>query len=130
TKRKLFEVLVMIPKGYAFSDIRSLNELKLMYPQQWRIMDEYLQLGWEQFRLLLEQGRKEGVLRPFDPYIFIDMYVGALNYYMDHRTAAERHGRPLAALLEETARILLQGVYTDQARCEGEPEGTTEGEER
>ncbi|MBD2868320.1 TetR/AcrR family transcriptional regulator [Paenibacillus arenilitoris] len=124
TKQKLFEVLVTIPKGYAFGDLRSLLELKQMFPRQWAVMDEYLQMGWDNFRLLVERGREEEVLRPFDPEVFIGMYVGALNHFMDARSAVGRR-KPLDRVLREMVGLLLQGVYTDR---DGGPAASEEGE--
>lgn len=113
TQQKLFEALVTIPSGYAFSDLRAINELKNGYPDQWRMMDDYMNQGWDNIRLLVQTGVEEGVLRPFDIDLFIGLYAGGLNYFMDNHAAAH-HGLTLEKALQEMVKIMISGICVDQ----------------
>ncbi|SYX83019.1 TetR/AcrR family transcriptional regulator [Paenibacillus alvei] len=107
--RKLEQALMMLPSAFAFTDIRTLEELKKLYPEQWKLVDAYVQEGWDNIRLLIEEGIQAQIIRPFDMELFIDMYIGALYQLMDRRTR-EGNQLPLEEALRRTVKMLMYGV--------------------
>ncbi|OXS61812.1 TetR family transcriptional regulator [Cohnella sp. CIP 111063] len=113
--RKLYETLIIVPRSFAFSDTRLLNELKNAYPAQWRVIDEYMNEGWDNIRQLIRQGIEEGALRPFDVDLFINAYVGAIYRLMDREAADAGQGdRSLGETLASTVELLLYGIANDR----------------
>lgn len=112
-KEKLHRALVNIPQGVAFNNIRVLHDLKRMYPEQWRTVDEHLNHGWDHIRLLMKAGIDQKELRPFDIELFIRVYVGALYSVMDE-PMKNNHHLSLEAALSETVNFLLFGIYNHQ----------------
>ncbi|MGG1313753.1 MULTISPECIES: TetR/AcrR family transcriptional regulator [Cohnella] len=107
---KLRQVLTNLPRGFAFRDIGILKELEQRYPKQWAAIDDYLQNGWDNFRVLVREGIETGDIRPFDIELFIDVYVGGLYRLMDRRA---REGRDLSleTALARMVELLLAGIW-------------------
>jgi len=107
---KLHQVLTNLPRGFAFRDIGILKELEQRYPKQWAAIDDYLQNGWDNFRVLVREGIETGDIRPFDIELFIDVYVGGLYRLMDRRA---REGRDLSleTALARMVELLLAGIW-------------------
>jgi hypothetical protein len=103
-------VLTNLPRGFAFRDIGILKELEQRYPKQWAAIDDYLQNGWDNFRVLVREGIETGDIRPFDIELFIDVYVGGLYRLMDRRA---REGRDLSleTALARMVELLLAGIW-------------------
>lgn len=115
--RKLRDSLVNLPKGFAFTDIRVLQELKTSYPTQWRAYDEYMNQGWDNIRGLIRDGIAEGELRPFDPDTFIHAYIGVLYRMMDVQAAAQS-ALTMDKALGPTVDLLLYGILSDNRKEE------------
>lgn len=107
--QKLEQALMTLPSAFAFSDIRALDELKKFYPEQWKVVDAYVNKGWDNIRLLVKMGIQNDVIRPFDMELFIQMYVGAVYQLMD-RTAAGGSRLSLEEALKRTVDLLLFGI--------------------
>ncbi|MCY9531405.1 TetR/AcrR family transcriptional regulator [Paenibacillus alvei] len=107
--QKVEQALMTLPSAFAFTDIRTLDELKKFYPDQWKLVDAYVQEGWDNIRLLIHQGVQEQHIRPFDMDLFIQMYVGALYQLMDRR-ANEGSRMSLEEALQRTVEMLLHGI--------------------
>ncbi|MEF3303003.1 TetR/AcrR family transcriptional regulator [Paenibacillus sp. GYB003] len=109
TLEKMRRALVILPGGVAFSDIRVLRELQKLYPKQWRLVDDYMNEGWDTIRSIAEEGIRSGVIRDFDFRLFIRMYVGALYQIMD-RGLEEGRRLSLEEALERMVDLLLNGI--------------------
>lgn len=86
-----------------------MKELQNAYPEQWTIMDEYLNKGWDNIRLMLQQGMDSGDLRVFDIETFIRLYVGAIYQLMDQSVADHRE-LALEDALARVVDLLLRGI--------------------
>jgi AcrR family transcriptional regulator len=117
TRQKLNRALIVLPRGFAFSDLRTLNELKKLYPHLWRTVDDYLNKGWDNIRLLVDEGIANGEIRPFDFELFIKVYVGALYHLMDGK-ATGHHDLSLEKTLASMVELLLTGIYRDRLTAE------------
>lgn len=110
---KLKKTLVNVPEWFILSDIRLLKEFKQKYPKQWAEIDKHVTLGWSQVQLLVEQGVKEGTLRPFNMDLFIQMYIGSLYQLMEERRDRRAAQAPLEQLSEQMVELLLYGIALD-----------------
>lgn len=107
--QKLKQALIILPSAFAFTDIRTLDELKRSYPEQWRLVDAYINEGWGNVRKLVNTGIEKQIIRPLDMELFIRIYVGAVYQLMDRGGAEERH-LPLEEALTRTVELLLYGI--------------------
>ncbi|MCD9020271.1 TetR/AcrR family transcriptional regulator [Cohnella sp. NL03-T5] len=109
TGQKLNQALTVLPSGFAFSDIRALDELRKLYPEQWMKMDHYLTQGWDNIRLLINEGIANGELRQFDVELFIQVYIGAVYRLMDVQAVGLR-GLKLEKALSDMVEFMLIGI--------------------
>ena len=116
-KQKLYDALVVLPQGFAFSDIRVMKELRIAYPDQWAIMDDYLNKGWDNIRLLIREGVVSGDFRDFDVELFIRVYIGAMYQLMDHGVAGH-NGLRLEDALARVVDFMLLGIYENHSSKE------------
>lgn len=107
-QEKLREMLIVIPQAFTFTDMRVLEELRKMYPGQWAILDEYLNQGWDNIRLLFQEGIARGEFRQFDSELFIQTYVGGV-YQIMHNSRFG--GKGLQEALTGVVDLLLTGIY-------------------
>jgi AcrR family transcriptional regulator len=106
---RLMEALVLIPRGFAFTDLRTLNELRTGYHGLWIRLDGYFNESWDNIRILMKDGIERGELRPFDIELFIRVYDGALYHLMDLSSAGV--GMTLEEAMNGMVNLLLQGIY-------------------
>ena len=64
TIEKLRKIIGVLPEGYKDIDFRQLYILRDKYPSTYAQVEERLETGWETTIQLIEQGIKEGVIRP------------------------------------------------------------------
>lgn len=110
-KQQLKEALIIVPSGFALIDLRILNELKLLYPEQWAKVDSYLNEGWDFIRRLFSAGMDSGELRRFDVELFIRVYVGAWYTVMERQAEGGFTAPSLAEGLQEVVEFMLYGIY-------------------
>ncbi|WP_166243299.1 TetR/AcrR family transcriptional regulator [Paenibacillus turpanensis] len=107
---KLKKALVVMPRGFAFANVELLNEFKRMYPEQWVVMDDYMNKGWDRVRAMVQEGMENGMFRRFDIEVFIQMYVGSLYQFMEEE-ALNPNGLLLEKKLTQMVDLLLHGVF-------------------
>ncbi|MCR4960599.1 MAG: TetR/AcrR family transcriptional regulator [Lachnospiraceae bacterium] len=76
TIEKLRKIIGVMPEGYRDIDFRQLYILRDKYPSTYAQVEERLETGWETTIQLIEQGIKEGVIRPV-PVPLIKMMIEA-----------------------------------------------------
>ena len=76
TIEKLRKIIGVMPEGYKDIDFRQLYILRDRYPSTYAQVEERLETGWETTIQLIEQGIKEGVIRPV-PVPLIKMMIEA-----------------------------------------------------
>ncbi|CAH1208804.1 hypothetical protein PAECIP111893_02904 [Paenibacillus plantiphilus] len=106
---KLKQALILLPSYSFILDIRLMHELKLRYPNQWRVIDEFINQGWDVFRLLASEGIERGVFRQFDMELFIQVYIGALYRLTDYQVSVQR-GVSLEKALGDMTELLIEGI--------------------
>lgn len=109
TTEKLRRVLSVLPESYKEVDFRQLYLLKEKYPKIYDQVELRLETGWETTIELLEQGIKEGVIRPIRIPLFKLMMEAALEQFFQ-RDILIKNRITYAEALDEVVEILLDGI--------------------
>ena len=109
TTEKLRRVLSVLPESYKEVDFRQLYLLKEKYPKIYDQVELRLETGWETTIELLEQGMKEGVIRPIRIPLFKLMMEAALEQFFQ-RDILIKNRITYAEALDEVVEILLDGI--------------------
>lgn len=106
---KIKKILVVLPDGYRELDFSQLYRLKEKYPRIYKKVEYRLETGWETTISLLEQGMKEGVIRPIRIPIFKMMFEAALEQFFQRDILAMNQISYTEAL-DEVLAILVDGI--------------------
>lgn len=109
TLEKIRAILGVLPDGYKEIDLKQLYLLKDKYLNIYSQVERRLETGWEATIGLLEQGVKEGVIRPIRIPIFKLMMESALEQFFQ-RDILVRNKISYADALEEVVEILMDGI--------------------
>ncbi|OIB01843.1 TetR family transcriptional regulator [Paenibacillus sp. LC231] len=109
TLDKLERCLILIPTDFQFIGLNLITELQRYYPDQWKTLDEFLNKQWDSITELFEEGINQGLLRPFNSKVFIDLYVGGL-YRLIEDSSENKSSITLQESLRDMGEILLSGI--------------------
>ena len=106
---KIRLVMGNLTEKYENIDLSKLYILKEKYPEVYAHVAERLENDWEETIMLLEQGVREGVFRPFCIPIFKMMMETSLEQFFQNDILV-RSSMTYKQGLEEVVNILLDGV--------------------
>ncbi len=106
---KIRLVMGNLTEKYENIDLSKLYILKEKYPEVYAHVAERLESDWEETIMLLEQGVREGILRPFCIPIFKMMMETSLEQFFQNDILV-RSSMTYKQGLEEVVNILLDGV--------------------
>ena len=109
TIEKLRHVLGGIPKHYEIYDLRKLYVLKEKYPLVYKHWKKRREEYWEPASRLLEQGIREGVLRPISGAVFRTMYQATLEQFFQ-KDILVKNDISYREAVAEVASILVDGI--------------------
>lgn len=109
TLEKIYAILGVLPEGYREINFQQLYLLKEKYPNTYNQVEKRLETGWETTISLLEQGVKEGVIRPVKIPIVKLMMEAALEQFFQRDVLIENQ-ISYADALDEVVTILLNGI--------------------
>lgn len=109
TLEKIKAIMGVMPEGYKEIDFRQLYLLKDKYPTIYKQVEKRLETGWETTIALLEQGIREGVVRPVRLPILKMMMEAALEQFFQ-RDILLKHQISYYEALEEVVGILVDGI--------------------
>lgn len=109
TLEKIKAIMGVMPEGYKEIDFRQLYLLKDKYPTIYKQVEKRLETGWETTIALLEQGIREGVVRPVRLPILKMMMEAALEQFFQ-RDILLKHQISYYEALEEVVSILVDGI--------------------
>lgn len=109
TLQKIRAVLGVMPESYKDIRFAGLYQLKEKYPDIYRRVEQRLEGGWEMTLGLLEQGIKEGCIRPVNLAVFKMMMEAALEQFFQ-RDILVNSGLTYTEGLSEVVGILLDGI--------------------
>lgn len=113
TLEKIRKILGVMPEGYKEVDFRQLYALRDKYPTIYKRVEERLETGWETTISLLEQGMKEGIVRPIHIPILKMMLESAVEQFFQ-RDILIRNQISYYDALHEVVDILVDGIAAEQ----------------
>ncbi|MBO5524871.1 MAG: TetR/AcrR family transcriptional regulator [Roseburia sp.] len=118
TLEKIRKILCVIPESYQEVDFRQLYLLRGKYPSIYAKVEERLETGWEGTIALLEQGMKEGVIRPVKIPILKMMLESVLEQFFQRDILIQNKISYVDAL-QEVVEILVEGIVRKTSKIEG-----------
>lgn len=109
TVEKIRAVLSVLPDGYKDVNFSLLFELRDKYPEIYKQVENRLETGWESTIALLEQGMKEGVIRPINVALFKTVFEATIEQFFT-RDVLVRNQISYAYALKEVVDILVDGI--------------------
>ncbi len=109
TLEKLRKLLGVLPDGYREIDFRQLYHIKYKYPSIYHKIEERLDLGWDSTLNLIEQGVKEGVIKPFNFVVFKATFEAAIGQFFE-KDVLIPHDISYADALDSMVSILVDGI--------------------
>ncbi len=109
TVEKIRGVLAVLPSGYKDVDFRQLYTLKDKYPNIYSRVEERLETGWEKTIAIINQGIKEGSIRPINVNLLKSMLEATIEQFFQ-RDILIRNQISYAEALEEVVNILVDGI--------------------
>lgn len=94
---KMKKLLMVQPLSESPLSGRELNNLKRHYPEEYEYVQKLYHQDWNDFFVLMSEALANKSIRPFDPGLFRDIYIGAVT------TAGPEK-------LEEITDLLLNGL--------------------
>ncbi|AWB44209.1 TetR/AcrR family transcriptional regulator [Paenibacillus sp. CAA11] len=111
TEDKLKKCLILVPVDFQFIKMSLIIELQRYYPKQWQMLDQFLNHQWDSIIALFRDGTEQGLFRPFNTAIFIDLYVGGF-YRLIEETSDRQNSGTLLENLQDLTDILLSGILS------------------
>lgn len=106
---KIGRILSVLPESYQSIDLRQLYQLKDKYPDIYAKVEERLENGWETTLELMNEGIRQGVIRPVNLSIFKMMMEASLEQFFQ-RDILVRCNMTYTQGLNEVVSILLKGI--------------------
>lgn len=106
---KIRKAMVAIPDQYSVLDFRMLAELNEKYPDVYERLVMHLENNWEPVIALLEQGIRQGEIRPVSIPLFRQMFTASIESFLNNDMLSKENLSWNQAL-EEMMDILMDGV--------------------
>ena len=111
TLDKIRKILGVMPESYKEIDFEKLYLLKDKYPVIYKEVEKRLESGWETTIALLEQGQKEGVIRPVNILLVKLVYEAALEQFFQ-RDILISNKISYQKAIDEVVGIVVEGIRT------------------
>ena len=109
TVEKIRAILGVLPDSYKNVDLEQLYILREKYPDIYVKVEERLETGWEQTIALIEQGIREGVVRPVNIGLVKMMFEASVEQFFS-RDILVKNNIGYVDALEEVVDILMDGI--------------------
>ena len=90
-------------------DLGQLYILREKYPDIYVKVEERLETGWDQTIALIEQGIKEGVVRPVNIKLVKMMFEASIEQFVS-RDILVKNGISYLEALDEVVNIIVEGI--------------------
>lgn len=111
TVEKIRKILGVMPDSYSDIDFRQLFSLRDKYPNIYRQVENRLETGWDETISLIEQGKKEGVVRNIPTFLVKTMLEASLEQFFSRDVLIENK-ISYSDALESVVDILVDGIAT------------------
>lgn len=106
---KIRSIIIVLPHRYKSIDFRQLYSLKEKFPSIYAKLEARLESDWGPTIMLLEQGIKEGRIKPFSISVLRAMVEGTIEHFLSRDTLlTEDISYPEA--LEKMMDIIMEGI--------------------
>lgn len=109
TLEKIHKILGVLPEGYKDVNFQQLYMLRDKYPRIYQKVENRLETGWEATISLLEQGKREGVVRDVNIPLVKMMLEASLEQFFA-RDILIVNGLTYGEALNEVVDILMKGI--------------------
>ena len=109
TVEKIRKILGVLPDSYKNVDLGQLYILREKYPDIYVKVEERLETGWDQTISLIEQGIKEGVVRPVNIKLVKMMFEASIEQFFS-RDILVKNGIGYLDALNEVVSIIVDGI--------------------
>ena len=106
---KIRKIIIVLPQRYKTIDFRQLYSLKEKFPSIYAKLERRLESDWEPTLILLEQGIKEGRIRPHSTTILRAMVEGTIEHFLS-RNILLKENISYPEALEKMMDILMEGI--------------------
>ncbi len=106
---KIRAILGVLPESYRDIDFRQLYLLKDKYPKIYKKVEQRLETGWETTIALIQQGIREGTVRPIQIPIIKTMLEATIEQFFQ-RDVLITNQISYNDALEEVVNILVDGI--------------------
>ena len=113
TTEKIRKILGVMPISYRDLDLGQLYLLKDKFPTIYDKVEERLENGWENTIALIEQGQREGAIRPIHIPILKMMLEASLEQFF-RRDVLIKNKITYQTALDEVVGILVDGIKAKQ----------------
>ena len=109
TLEKLRKILGVLPERYKDVNFQNLHILEDKYPKTYKKLKSRIETGWDSTFYLLEEGIKEGVVKPIKIPIFKMMFESSLEQFFK-RDILIKNDISYKEGLDEVVNILIDGI--------------------
>ena len=109
TLEKIRKILGVMPESYRELDFGKIYLIRDKYPGIYKKVEERLETGWETTITLIEQGIKEGVVRPVNIPMVKMMFEASLEQFF-RRDVVSRNNLTYNEALDQVVDIILEGI--------------------
>lgn len=106
---KIRKIIIVLPQRYKTIDFRHLYSLKEKFPAIYAKLERRLESDWEPTIMLLEQGIKEGRIRPLSTSILRTMVEGTIEHFLS-RDVLLKEDISYPEALEKMMDIIMDGI--------------------
>lgn len=115
TVQKIRKILGAMPKEYADIDFSSLYIVKTKFPRSYERIVERLESGWDNTIYLINQGVKEGVVRPINVVVVKAMLTSTIEQFFQNSILVQ-NGVAYPEALNGVVDIICNGIIEPEAR--------------
>lgn len=106
---KIRKVMIAMPDQYSVFDFRELNELQSKYPKAYANLNEHLESNWEPVLTLLEEGKKQGVVRDINIPVLRIMITASFESFLSQKEL-EKYDISYNDALNAMMNIVMHGI--------------------
>lgn len=111
---KIRKIMGVMPESYMEIDFNKLHGLKDSFPQIYKRVEERLESGWEGTIELLEQGKKEGLIRSDANISIIKMMMESTLEHFFQRDVLIQNDISYQEGLERVVDIIVDGILVNR----------------
>lgn len=110
---KIEKILVVLPERYQNIGLSNLYQLRDKYPQIYKRVESYLSTDWDATIALLQEGMRQGVIRPISISVLQAMVEGTIQAFLAKDILVE-NGITYEQAMQEMTQIIMQGIKSDK----------------